>query len=44
MALSVEDLCISGKTVLAIFLGAWVAVVGLVRECADNRRVLRRVF
>jgi len=43
MPLSVEAFCVSGKTVRAILFGAWV-VVGLVRECADNNRVLRRVF
>jgi hypothetical protein len=44
MPLSVEAFCVSGKTVRAILFGAWVVVVGLVRECADNNRVLRRVF
>jgi len=43
-ALSVDVFCKSGKTVLAILFGAWGAVAGLVRECADNSRVLRRVF
>ena len=41
---SVDVFGTSGKTVLAILFGAWGAVVGLVRECADNSLVLRLVF